>query len=211
MEKTEIKTDVKPTTASNPSSRPGGYQGSGTGGYQGAGGDRGGRRNDRGGRRPRRDNEPKEYEERTVAIKRVTKVVKGGKNMRFTALVVIGNAKGKYGFAHGKAGEVPDAIKKALEAARKNTNVIQFVRAGTITHEVIGQWGATNVFLKPAPEGTGIIAGGPVRAILELAGCKNVYSKVYGSRAAINIVRATHDALSQLKTKKEYLALRGKL
>jgi small subunit ribosomal protein S5 len=211
MEKTEIKTDVKPTPASNPSSRPGGYQGSGTGGYQGAGGDRGGRRNDRGGRRPRRDNEPKEYEERTVAIKRVTKVVKGGKNMRFTALVVIGNAKGKYGFAHGKAGEVPDAIKKALEAARKNTSMIQFVRAGTITHEVIGQWGATNVFLKPAPEGTGIIAGGPVRAILELAGCKNVYSKVYGSRAAINIVRATHDALSQLKTKKEYLALRGKL
>jgi len=203
MEKTEIKTDVKPTTSSNPSSRPGGYQG--------AGGDRGGRRNDRGGRRPRRDNEPKEYEERTVAIKRVTKVVKGGKNMRFTALVVIGNAKGKYGFAHGKAGEVPDAIKKALEAARKNTNMIQFVRASTITHEVTGQWGATNVFLKPAPEGTGIIAGGPVRAILELAGCKNVYSKVYGSRAAINIVRATHDALSQLKSKKEYLALRGKL
>ena len=207
MEKTEIKTDVKPTPASNPSSRPGGYQGSGTGGYQGTGG----RRNDRGGRRPRRDNEPKEYEERTVAIKRVTKVVKGGKNMRFTALVVIGNAKGKYGFAHGKAGEVPDAIKKALEAARKNTNMIQFVRAGTISHEVIGQWGATNVFLKPAPDGTGIIAGGTVRAILELAGCKNVYSKVYGSRAAINIVRATHNALSQLKTKKEYLALRGKL
>jgi small subunit ribosomal protein S5 len=205
MEKTEIKTDVKPTASTNPLARPGGYANAG------AGGDRGGRRNDRGGRRPRRDNEPKEYEERTVAIKRVTKVVKGGKNMRFTALVVIGNAKGKYGFAHGKAAEVPDAIKKALEAARKNTNLIQFVRAGTITHEVTGQWGATNVFLKPAPEGTGIIAGGPVRAILELAGCKNVYSKVYGSRAAINIVRATHNALSQLKTKKEYLALRGKL
>ncbi len=204
MEKTEIKTDVKPTASTNPSSRPGGYNNT-------AGGDRGGRRNDRNGRRPRRDNEPKEYEERTVAIKRVTKVVKGGKNMRFTALVVIGNGKGKYGFAHGKAAEVPDAIKKALESARKNTSLIQFVRAGTITHEVTGQWGATNVFLKPAPDGTGIIAGGPVRAMLELAGCKNVYSKVYGSRAAINIVRATHEALGQLKSKKEYLALRGKL
>jgi small subunit ribosomal protein S5 len=207
MEKTEIKTDVKPTASTNSNSRPGGYNSNSN-----AGGDRGGaRRNDRGGRRPRRDNEPKEYEERTVAIKRVTKVVKGGKNMRFTALVVIGNGKGKYGFAHGKAAEVPDAIKKALESARRNTSVITFVRAGTITHEVTGQWGATNVFLKPAPEGTGIIAGGPVRAILELAGCKNVYSKVYGSRAAINIVRATHEALGQLKSKKEYLALRGKL
>ena len=168
-------------------------------------------RRDRGPRRPRRDNEVKEYEERTVAIKRVTKVVKGGKHMRFTALVVIGNGKGKYGFGTGKAGEVPDAIKKALEAARKNTANITFVRAGTIAHEVTGQWGACNVFLKPAPDGTGIIAGGPVRAVLELAGLKNVYSKVYGSRAAINIIRATNDALNQIKTKKEYLALRGKL
>ena len=89
--------------------------------------------------------------------------------------------------------------------------MINFVRAGTITHEVSGQWGATNVFLKPAPDGTGIIAGGPVRAILELAGCKNVYSKVYGSRTAVNIIRATHEALKQLKSKKDYLALRGKL
>ena len=168
-------------------------------------------RRDKNSRRPRRDNEPKEYEERTVAIKRVTKVVKGGKHMRFTALVVIGNGKGKFGFGTGKAGEVPDAIKKALDAARKNTSTIQFVRAGTIAHEVIGQWGACNVFLKPAPDGTGIIAGGPVRAILELAGCKNVYSKVYGSRAAINIVRATHQALSMIKTKEQYLALRGKV
>jgi|688.fasta_scaffold90849_3 small subunit ribosomal protein S5 len=219
MEKTGIKTEVKPTiktdvkptiktevkpmtpvTNAPQGNRPANPN------------DRGGpRRDNRGPRRPRRDNEPKEFEERTVAIKRVTKVVKGGKHMRFTALVVIGNGKGKYGFAHGKAGEVPDAIKKALEAARKNTSMIQFVRAATINHEVQGQWGATNVFLKPAPDGTGIIAGGPVRAILELAGCKNVYSKVYGSRAAINIVRATHDALSQLKSKKEYLALRGKL
>jgi small subunit ribosomal protein S5 len=162
-------------------------------------------------RRPRREFEVKEYQERTVAIKRVTKVVKGGKHMRFTALVVIGNGKGKYGYGTGKAGEVPDAIKKALDAARKNTANIHFVRADTISHEVTGQWGACNVFLKPAPDGTGIIAGGPVRAVLELAGIKNVYSKVYGSRAAINIIRATHDALSQIKTKEQYLALRGKL
>lgn len=162
-------------------------------------------------RRPRREFEVKEYQERTVAIKRVTKVVKGGKHMRFTALVVIGNGKGKYGFGTGKAGEVPDAIKKALEAARKNTSTVTFIGADTIAHEITGQWGACNVFLKPAPDGTGIIAGGPVRAILELAGIKNVYSKVYGSRAAINIIRATHQALSQIKTKKEYLALRGKL
>lgn len=165
----------------------------------------------RGPRRPRRDNEVKEFQERTVEIKRVTKVVKGGKHMRFTALVVIGNGKGKYGFGSGKAGEVPDAIKKALEAARKNTATINFVRASTISHEITGQWGACNVFLKPAPEGTGIIAGGAVRAVLELAGLKNVYSKVYGSRAPMNIVRATNDALSKIKTKKEYLALRGKL
>jgi len=167
--------------------------------------------NPRGPRRPRRDNEVKEFQERTVEIKRVTKVVKGGKHMRFTALVVIGNGKGKYGFGSGKAGEVPDAIKKALEAARKNTATINFVRASTISHEFTGQWGACNVFLKPAPEGTGIIAGGAVRAVLELAGLKNVYSKVYGSRAPMNIVRATNDALSKIKTKKEYLALRGKL
>ena len=204
MEKTEIKTETKTTTAAP----------TGTGGNPsrpGNPGDRGPRRDNRGPRRFRRDNEPKEFEERTVAIKRVTKVVKGGKHMRFTALVVIGNGKGKYGFAHGKAGEVPDAIKKALDAARKNTSMINFVRAGTISHEVFGQWGATNVFLKPAPDGTGIIAGGPVRAILELAGCKNVYSKVYGSRTAVNIIRATHEALKQLKSKKDYLALRGKL
>ena len=92
-------------------------------------------------RRPRREFEVKEFQERTVAIKRVTKVVKGGKHMRFTALVVIGNAKGKYGFGTGKAGEVPDAIKKALESARKNTSIIKFIGADTIAHEITGQWG----------------------------------------------------------------------
>lgn len=160
-------------------------------------------------RRPRRD-EPKEFEERTISINRVTKVVKGGKHMRFTALVVLGNGKGKFGFGTGKAGEVPDAIKKATDAARKNTFNITFVRANTVAHESNGQYGACNVFLKPAPDGTGIIAGGAVRAVLELAGLKNVYSKVYGSRAPINMVRATVQALSQIKTYAEIKALRGK-
>ncbi len=173
-------------------------------------------RGDRGDRRPRNDRRPrreaivKEYEDRTVAINRVTKVVKGGKHMRFTALVVIGNGKGKYGFGTGKAGEVPDAIKKALEAAKRNTAEIKMVRADTIAHEVIGQFGACRVFLKPAPDGTGIIAGGPVRAVLELAGLKNVYSKVYGSRAPINIIRATNAGLQSLRTYEDVMALRGK-
>jgi len=169
-----------------------------------------GDRRPRNDRRPRRETEVKEYEERTVAINRVTKVVKGGKHMRFTALVVIGNGKGKYGFDTGKAGEVPDAIKKALEGAKKNTSFVKLVGKETIAHEIIGQYGACRVFLKPAPNGTGIIAGGPVRAILELAGLKNVYSKVYGSRAPINIIRATHAGLQQLKTYEEIQALRGK-
>ena len=151
------------------------------------------------GRRPMRD-EPKEYEERVVSVNRVSKTVKGGRKMRFSVLVVIGNGKGKYGFAIGKAAEVPDAIKKALEKARSNTFTFKTSKGDTIAHEIIGKFGACSVFLKPATEGTGIIAGGPVRAILELAGIRNVYSKVYGSRAPINIIRATHHGLSNLKS-----------
>lgn len=150
----------------------------------------------------------KEYEERVVAINRVTKVVKGGKRMKFSALVVIGNGKGKYGFATGKSGEVPDAIKKSVDHAKRNLRTINIVEGGTIAHEVIGKFGATTVFLKPAPEGTGIIAGGPVRAILELSGVKNVCSKVYGSRTKINIIRATDAALASLKNEKDVKSLR---
>lgn len=170
--------------------------------------ERGGRPDRHGPRRPRE--EVKEYEEVVVEINRIAKTVKGGRRMRFSALVVIGNKKGKYGFGTGKAAEVPDAIKKALEAAKKNTFNIHIVKGGTIAHEVIGKFGACNVFLKPAPEGTGIIAGGPVRAILELAGVRNVYSKVYGSRAPINIIRATNQGLTSLKSFKEVQALRAK-
>ena len=150
----------------------------------------------------------KEYEERVVAINRVTKVVKGGKRMKFSALVVIGNGKGKFGFATGKSGEVPDAIKKAVDKAKRNLISIEIVNGGTLAHEIIGKFGATNVFLKPAPEGTGIIAGGPVRAILELAGVKNIYSKVYGSRTKINIIRATASALKNEKDFNSTMALR---
>ena len=152
-----------------------------------------------------------ELEERVVAINRVTKVVKGGRRLRFAALVVVGDRNGRVGFGTGKAQEVPDAIKKALEAAKRNTFELNIIKKGnTIAHEVIGQYGACKVFLKPAPAGTGIIAGGPVRAILELAGIKNVVSKVYGSRAPINIIRATQNGLSSLKSYSEVKALRAK-
>ena len=174
---------------------------------------RGDRRGPKGGekreRRERRD-EPKEFEERVVFINRVSKTVKGGRRMKFTALVVIGDHKGRYGFALGKAAEVPDAIKKATESAKKNLYKIHLVKGNTISHEVVGKYGACSVLLKPAPEGTGIIAGGPVRAVLELAGVQNVCSKVYGSRAPINIVRAVNQGLESLKNYKEIKALRGK-
>ena len=163
---------------------------------------------DRRERRDRRD-EPKEFEERVVFINRVSKTVKGGRRMKFTALVVIGDRKGRYGFALGKAAEVPDAIKKATEAAKKNLFKLHLVKGNTISHEVVGKFGACNVYLKPAPEGTGIIAGGPVRAVLELAGVQNVCSKVYGSRAPINIVRAVNQGLESLKSYKETRALRS--
>ena len=178
-----------------------------------------GDRNNRGDRRPRGDrrgekrerrDEPKEFEERVVFINRVSKTVKGGRRMKFSALVVVGDHKGRYGFGVGKAAEVPDAIKKASESAKKNLHNIHLVKGKTISHEVIGKWGACSVLLKPAPEGTGIIAGGPVRAVLELAGVENVCSKVYGSRAPINIVRATNQGLENLKSYKEMKVLRGK-
>ena len=177
---------------------------------------RGNRDNRRGGKGDRRDRrndrreEEKEYEERVVFINRVSKTVKGGRRMKFTALVVIGDHKGKYGFALAKAAEVPDAIKKASEAAKKNTHNIKLVKCANISHEVVGKFGACNVYLKPAPEGTGIIAGGPVRAVLELAGVQNVCSKVYGSRAPINIIRATNQGLNNLKSYKAMKELRGK-
>ena len=172
-------------------------------------------RGDRKDRRPRGDRQRRPervddgFEDRVVYINRVSKTVKGGRRMKFTALVAVGDHKGRYGFALAKAAEVPDAIKKATEAAKKNTYTIKLVKGGTLSHEVIGKYGACSVYLKPAPKGTGIIAGGPVRAILELAGVENVCSKVYGSRAPINILRATHQGLSNLKDYKTIKALRS--
>ena len=176
-----------------------------------------GERRPHGDRRPkgdRRDREKREtrddFEERVVFINRVSKTVKGGRRMKFTALVVVGDRKGQYGYALSKAAEVPDAIKKATEAARKKLYKIHLVKGNTIAHEIVGKFGACSVLLKPAPEGTGVIAGGPVRAILELAGVQNVCSKVYGSRAPINIIRATNQGLENLKSYKSTRALRGK-
>ncbi len=162
-------------------------------------------------RRPRRVEREKEFEERVVVINRVSKTVKGGRRMRFSALVVVGDKKGRVGFGTGKANEVPDAIKKALEDAKKNVFRVPLVNNGsTIPHEVTGVYGAGEVFLRPATEGTGVIAGGPVRAVLELAGITDVLSKCIGSRTPINAVRATITALQSLKTVNGVAKLRAK-
>lgn len=170
------------------------------------------RRDDRRqGRNPRRgDRQEKLLNDTVVKINRISKTVKGGRKMRFAALVAVGDGKGLVGFGTGKAKEVPDAIKKAQDKARKSTIKVPVIKGDTIPHIVEGKYGACKVFLKPAPAGTGVIAGGPVRAILELAGIKNIYSKVYGSRTAVNMVRATMDGLKQLKTITKVAYLRGK-
>ncbi len=149
-----------------------------------------------------------QFEERVVAINRVTKVVKGGRRFRFAALVVIGNKQGQVGFGTGKAAEVPDAIKKAVEQARTNMIEVPIVNS-TIPHQVTGQYGAGKVFLKPASEGTGIIARGAVRAVFELAGVNDILSKSLGSSTPINMVRATFAGLQELRTPEKVAALRG--
>ncbi|MDY4788632.1 MAG: 30S ribosomal protein S5 [Bacilli bacterium] len=160
-------------------------------------------------RNTRRDKE-KQLQESVISINRVSKTVKGGRRLRFSVLVAVGDGKGMVGFGTGKANEVPDAIKKALDAARKNLVRVPVVKGDTIPHEVMARYGACKVYLKPAKVGTGVIAGGPVRAVMELAGIKNIYSKVYGSRTSINMVRATVTGLAELKTVGKIAALRGK-
>ena len=153
--------------------------------------------------------EEKQYDERVVVINRVTKVVKGGRRFRFAALVVVGDYNGHVGFGSGKAQEVPEAIKKAVEDAKKNLITVPIV-GSTIPHEITGVAGAGKVFLRPAPAGTGIIAGGPVRNVVELAGIKDIVSKSQGSNTPINIVRATFKGLEALRTVEQVAELRGK-
>ena len=151
----------------------------------------------------------KEFEERVVAVNHITKVVKGGRRYRFSAIVVVGDRKGRVGLGTGKAIEVPDAIKKATEDAKKNLINVPIVNT-TIPHEITGKFGAGVVLMKPAAPGTGVIAGGPVRAVVEMVGIKDIRSKALRSNNPCNVVRATIDGLSKLRTAEEVAAIRGK-
>jgi len=159
-----------------------------------------------------RNNDPKQktLEELVIEVKSVVKVNKGGRQRRFSATVVVGDRKGQVGLGIGKANEVPDAIKKAIQAANKNLVRIPLVDNRTIEHEVIGRNGAAKVFLKPAAAGTGVIAGGAVRAVLELAGVRDILSKSLGSRTKLNMATATINALKSVKSIDEVAKLRGK-
>src|SRR3954469_5989027 len=155
------------------------------------------------------DSQNLNLKEEVVSINRVTKVVKGGKNMSFSALVVVGDTNAKVvGFGTGKAKEVPSAIKKGIEAAKKNLRKINVLET-TIRHQVLGRYGAGQVLLKPAPAGTGVIAGGPVRAVIQSVGIPNVLTKSIGSHNPHNVVKATINALEQLRDKAEIAELRG--
>ena len=151
-----------------------------------------------------------ELQEKVVSIKRVTKVVKGGRNMRFTALVVVGDGNGHVGAGLGKATEVPEAIRKGKEDAMKKLVTVARDENNSITHDFVGKFGSAELLLKRAPEGTGVIAGGPARAVIELAGIKNIRTKSLGSNNKQNVVLATINGLSQIKTPEEVAKLRGK-
>ena len=151
-----------------------------------------------------------ELNDKVVTIKRVTKTVKGGRNMRLAALVVVGDGNGHVGAGLGKAAEVPEAIRKGKEDAMKKLITVSLDENESVTHDLIGKFGSASVLLKKAPEGTGVIAGGPARAVIELAGIKNIRTKSLGSNNKQNVVLATINGLSQIKTPEEVAKLRGK-
>ena len=158
---------------------------------------------------PRFEREPSEYMEKLVALNRVSKTVKGGRVMKSSALMVVGDGKGKVGYGLGKAAEVPEAIRKGLEAAKKNMVTVT-LSGTTIPHETIGEFGAGRVLMKPAAPGTGVIAGGPVRIIMEAAGVKDIRTKCLRSNTAVNVVAATFEGLKALRTPEEVARTRGK-
>ena len=155
------------------------------------------------------EREPSEFTEKLVALNRVSKTVKGGRVMKFAALMVVGDEKGRVGYGTGKAAEVPEAIRKGIEDAKKNMITVSLSNT-TIPHEVIGEFGAGRVLMKPASAGTGIIAGGPVRAVMEAAGIKDIRSKCLRSNNPQNVVAATFEGLKALKTPEEVARIRGK-
>ena len=150
-----------------------------------------------------------EFQEKLVAVNRVAKVVKGGRQFGFTALSVVGDGNGRVGYGYGKARELPLAIQKAMQAARKNLTTVR-LKKDTLQYELVGRHGATRVFMQPASDGTGIIAGGAMRAVFECAGVRNVLAKSYGSRNPINVVRATLNALVAMRSPEQIAAKRGK-
>lgn len=156
------------------------------------------------------DFKKKLLEERVVSISRVTKVTKGGRHFRFAATMAVGDGKGLVGIGTGKANEVPEAIKKGIQAANKNLSKVSIVDNRTIPHDAIGVCGKARVLIKPAKEGTGVIAGGPVRVILELAGVKDIVSKSLGSNTKVNMAKATLEALKSERTREHIAELRGK-